>query len=65
MVVERRDRMKKIPYGLSDYRKIIEEGYYYVDKTKYLEKLETKADKILYLRPRMFGKTLFTSMMFY
>ena len=30
----------KIPYGISNYRTIKEEGYCYVDKTMYLEKLE-------------------------
>ncbi len=57
--------MLKIPYGKSDYRKIKEEGYYYVDKTMYLEKLENIADTVVYLRPGRFGKTLFTSMMYY
>ena len=28
--------MKKIPYGISDFKSLIEEGYYYVDKTMYL-----------------------------
>ena len=57
--------MKRIPYGISDYKKLIENGNYYVDKTMYLEKLENVADTLLYLRPRRFGKTLLTSMMYY
>ena len=57
--------MKKIPYGISDYRKLIENNYYYVDKTMYLEKLEEVSDTVVYLRPRRFGKTLFTSMLHY
>ena len=57
--------MKKIPYGESDFKKIILEDYYYVDKTMYLEKLEEVSSKVVYLRPRRFGKTLFTSMMGY
>ena len=32
--------MKKLPMGISNYEKLIEENYYYVDKTKYIEKLE-------------------------
>jgi len=56
--------MIKIPYGKSDYKALINEGYYYVDKTMYLEKLESVADVITYLRPRRFGKSLFTSMLF-
>ena len=55
--------MKKLPYGISNYEELVEDGYYYVDKTMYIEKLENLAEKrILFLRPRKFGKTLFTSM---
>ena len=32
--------MKKLPYGISNYEELIEDGYYYIDKTKYIEKLE-------------------------
>ena len=54
--------MKKLPYGISNYEEIIRDGYEYVDKTKYIEKLENLSEKrILFLRPRKFGKTLFTS----
>ena len=54
--------MKKLPYGISDYERLIENEYYYVDKTMYIEKLENLAEPyIMFLRPRKFGKTLFTS----
>ena len=54
--------MKKLPYGISNYQELIEDNYYYVDKTQYIEKLENLAEKrIMFLRPRKFGKTLFTS----
>ncbi len=54
--------MKKSPYGISNYEELIEDDYYYVDKTKYIENLENLAEKrIMFLRPRKFGKTLFTS----
>ena len=54
--------VKKLPYGISNYEELIEDNYYYVDKTKYIEKLENLAEKrIMFLRPRKFGKTLFTS----
>lgn len=54
--------MKKLPYGISNYERIVEENYEYVDKTKYIEKLENLAEpNIMFLRPRKFGKTLFTS----
>ena len=56
--------MKKLPNGISNYEELIEDGYYYVDKTRYIEKLEALTDKrIMFLRPRKFGKTLFTSML--
>ena len=54
--------MKKLPYGISNYEELVEDGYYYVDKTRYIEKLENLPEKrIMFLRPRKFGKTLFTS----
>ena len=56
--------MKRLPKGISNYEELVEEGYYYVDKTKYIEKLESLDDKrIMFLRPRKFGKTLFTSVL--
>ena len=57
--------MKKIPYGICNYKKLQEEGYVYVDKTSYLEKLESVGSTLVYLRPGRFGKTLFTSMLYY
>ena len=58
--------MKKIPSGISNYEKIKKEGYIYIDKTKYIEKLENTANPTkMFLRPRKFGKTLFTSTLEY
>ena len=57
--------MLKIPYGISDYKLLKSEGYYYIDKTMYLEKLENADRTLVYLRPGRFGKSLFTSMMHY
>lgn len=57
--------MLKIPYGIIDYKKLQEEGYYYVDKTMYLERLENVGNVLTYLRPGRFGKSLFTSMLSY
>ena len=54
--------MRKLPNGISNYEKIIEENRIYVDKTMYIEKMEDLADStLMFLRPRKFGKTLFTS----
>ena len=54
----------KIPYGESDFKTLREENYVYVDKTMYIEKLETYK-RAIYVRPRRFGKSLFTSMISY
>ena len=53
----------KIPYGVSDFRRIRTEGYYYIDKTQYLEQMESRDSFIFFVRPRRFGKSLFLSMM--
>lgn len=54
----------KMPYGISNYEKIVSDGYYYVDKTKYIEKLENLwTPYIMFFRPSKFGKTLFTSVL--
>ena len=54
--------MKKLPKGISNFEDLILKNYYYVDKTQYIEKLENISDtKVMFLRPRKFGKTLFTS----
>lgn len=56
--------MLKLPYGISNYEEIIRDEYEYVDKTEYIEKLENLSEKrIMFLRPRKFGKTLFTSVL--
>ena len=56
--------MKEIPYGISDYEKLINNNCYYVDKTKYIELLEIPSNSyVMFLRPRKFGKTLFTSVL--
>ncbi|MDY4079324.1 MAG: AAA family ATPase [Clostridium sp.] len=55
---------KKLPYGKSNYKELVEKNYLYVDKTKYIEKLENLNDTfIFFLRPRRFGKSLFTSVL--
>ncbi|MGK4198463.1 AAA family ATPase [Fusobacterium sp. HC1336] len=51
--------MKKIPIAVEDFREIIEQDYYYVDKTKFIEDILNDGAKIkLFCRPRRFGKTL-------
>jgi hypothetical protein len=54
------------PYGISDYKTIVEENYLYVDKTKYIELLESLGESyIFFLRPRRVGKSLFLSLLDY
>ena len=54
--------VKRLPSGISDYERLITDNYYYVDKTLYIEKLENYPNpNVMLLRPRKFGKTLFTS----
>ena len=51
--------MKKVPIAVEDFKKIIEENYYYIDKTKFIEDiLNDGAEVKLFCRPRRFGKTL-------
>ncbi|MGL5191300.1 MAG: AAA family ATPase, partial [Cetobacterium sp.] len=50
---------KKLPIGVSDFKKLITENYYYIDKTGFIEEiLEKRAKVTLICRPRRFGKTL-------
>lgn len=55
---------KKIPYGLTDYVRVLTEDYYYVDKTRYIDDLEKTAAFLFLIRPRRFGKSLFLSMLY-
>ncbi|WP_335968515.1 AAA family ATPase [Fusobacterium polymorphum] len=51
--------MKKIPIGVENFKEIITNNYYYVDKTKSIERILNDGSKIkLFTRPRRFGKTL-------
>ena len=50
---------KRLPIGISDFKEMIEDNYYYVDKTNFIaEILEKRAKATLITRPRRFGKTL-------
>ncbi|MBA3752515.1 AAA family ATPase [Candidatus Dependentiae bacterium] len=56
----------KLSLGISDYKKIIDGGYYYVDKTLLIEELDHTSGLVLLIpRPRRFGKTLNLSMLRY
>ena len=55
-------KMWRIPYGESNFELIRNKRFLYVDKTHFLEQLESTS-KIIHLRPRRFGKSLFISML--
>ncbi len=56
--------MQKLPYGISDFKRIKQENYFYVDKTHYLEILDSYDEPyIFFLRPRKFGKSLLISLL--
>jgi len=55
--------MLKFPYGISDFAKLIAEGYWYVDRTDQLPLIESTGEQLLFLRPRRFGKSLILSML--
>jgi hypothetical protein len=58
--------MKKLPVGRSDFKDVIEGGYYYVDKSLFIKELIDLGDQALLIpRPRRFGKTLNLSMLRY
>ena len=50
---------KKLPIGISDYKLLVSEDYYYVDKTDFIRQVIEEGSLITLLpRPRRFGKTL-------
>ena len=57
------DDHKKIPYGISSYKTIKQENYYYVDKTPYIPKLEETGKFLFLIRPRRFGKSSFLTVL--
>jgi hypothetical protein len=56
----------KLPYGEANFAKIRTDGYFYADKTHYIEILEYLPENdVVLLRSRRFGKTLFCHMLEY
>jgi hypothetical protein len=52
------------PNGVSSFEQLVAQGYVFVDKTPYIEKLEIEKEKFVsFLRPRRFGKSLFITML--
>ena len=57
------NRLKGIPYGISDFNRLRNDNFYFVDKTIYLPLIERMPSYLSLPRPRRFGKSLFLSMM--
>jgi hypothetical protein len=56
----------QLPIGISDFRKLRENDYYYVDKSLFIKEIINRSSEVLLLpRPRRFGKTLNLSMLRY
>ena len=59
-------KFKPLPIGIDSFERIINDEYYYVDKTLFIkELLDYKGGVNLFTRPRRFGKTLNISMLQY
>ena len=57
---------KPLPIGVDNFKKVIKEGYCYIDKTMLIkELLDKKGEVNIFTRPRRFGKTLNLSMIRY
>ncbi|MBS8121429.1 AAA family ATPase, partial [Candidatus Vampirococcus lugosii] len=57
--------MKKIAIGIQDFKKLITDNYYYIDKTKIIYNLLISNNYYFLSRPRRFGKSLTLSMIKY
>ncbi len=53
--------MIKLPYGISDFYKLVTEDYLYIDRTDRIPLIEEAGQQLLFLRPRRFGKSLWLS----
>ncbi len=51
----------RFPYGIADFHKIRDGGYFYVDRTDRIPLIEDAGSQLLFLRPRRFGKSLWLS----
>ena len=46
-----------IPYAVADFIEMRERGFYYVDKTDYISKLEEYKAPVFFYVPAVFGKS--------
>ncbi len=61
--MNKQTKLRKIPYGETDFIAIRKENSYYVDKTRFIEKIEASSKYLFFIRPRRFGKSLWLSVM--
>lgn len=58
--------MKRLPIGISNFEKMVQKNYYFVDTSRMIgDVYREPSDIILITRPRRFGKTLNMSMLSY
>ncbi len=58
--------LKNLPNSVSDFKLIRSRNLLYIDKTKFIKAYESLESYVsLFLRPRRFGKTLFTEILYY
>ena len=53
---------REVPYAVMNYRKLVEEGHFFVDHTRFLRELE-RYETPVFLRPKRFGKSLWVSLL--
>ena len=58
-----KEEVKRIPYGMMNFVAVREDNCYYVDKTRFIEKVENANKFFFFIRPRRFGKSLTMSML--
>ena len=58
-----KQKAKRIPYGMMNFVAIRKDNCYYVDKTRFIEKVEDANKFFFFIRPRRFGKSLTLSLL--
>ncbi len=60
---KRTGKPKRIPYGMMNFEHVRRDNCYFVDKTRFIEKIEDANKYFFFIRPRRFGKSLTLSML--
>ncbi len=55
--------IRRLPYGISDFKQLRRDNFYFVDKTRYIPVMEDTDNFLFLIRPRRFGKSIFLSML--